>query len=248
MTKIGVFDSGLGGLTVLADIRRLLPKADLIYIGDSANAPYGERSKGEIVKLSEQNIDYLISKGAEVIVIACNTATSAAGERLRAKYKEIQIIGLEPALKPAVKNTVGGKIIVLATNYTLSHKKYYKLVERFAKNKPVIPVAAPELVRLVELGKTHGPEVQRCLKKLIKSTDDVEGVVLGCTHFLHIKPALKEFFKSDIRLFDGNSGVAKRITSLLPNANSGDSETKIINSDPQKIALSNKIFEEYLNK
>lgn len=248
MTKIGVFDSGLGGLTVLADIRQALPKADLIYIGDTANAPYGTKTQEEITKLSKQIVDRLIEAGAEAIVIACNTATSAASKALRAKYN-LPIIGMEPALKPAVEQAESGKIIVLATNYTISHDKYLDLINRVAKNREVVSIAAPKLVELVEFGKTSGAEVEASLRELIGVPEDVGGVVLGCTHFLHLKSASKDFFGPDVKLFDGNNGVVRRIVELLPNANSGDGTTEIISTGGDvKTREAWEVFEEYLKK
>ena len=230
MAKIGVFDSGMGGLTVLADIRRALLKADLIYIGDSANAPYGTKTQAEIAALSEQIVESLISAGAEAIVIACNTATSAAGEFLRSKYSHLPIVGLEPALKPAVERTKQGKIAVLATDYTLSNKKYLRLKERVANQIEIISIAAPKLVELVEYGVIDGPEIQANLQKLFGSATDINSLVLGCTHFLHLKPALRQFFGPSVEFFDGNDGVVRQLVRLLPNSNSGGGKTTIMST------------------
>lgn len=247
MTKIGVFDSGLGGLTVLAEIRLALPNADLIYIADSAHAPYGEKTQAEIISLSDQIVKQLVAKKVNLIVIACNTATSAAGPTLRAQYN-LPIIGMEPALKPAAEQTASGKIVVLATNYTLSHHKYLELVKRVAKNKSVVSIGAPQLVKLVEQGKTSGTKIESCFKELFRSIDNIESVVLGCTHFLHLKPALSKFLGSKVKLFDGNSGVVRRIIELLPDANSGMSTTKIVSTGSNKeLFMAQQMFKQYLN-
>ncbi|MGI6612473.1 MAG: glutamate racemase [Candidatus Nanosyncoccaceae bacterium] len=248
MTKIGVFDSGLGGLTVLADIRLALPRADLFYIGDSANAPYGTKTQKEIITLSERVVDRLIEAGTEMIVVACNTATSAAEAALHAKYN-LPIVGIEPALKSATEQIKRGKIIVLATKYTISHNRYLNLAKQVAKDQQIVSLAAPRLVELVELGKTDGGEVESHLKELVREISDVKGVVLGCTHFSHLKPAMRKFFGPDVKLFDGNDGVVRRVIELLPNANSGDGTTKIISTGGDaKTREAQRVFENYLEK
>lgn len=248
MTKIGIFDSGLGGLTVLADIRRALPRADLFYIGDSANAPYGIKTQSQIIRLSEQVTDRLIEAGTEIIVIACNTATSAAERALRTKYS-LPIVGIEPALKSATEQIRSGKIVVLATKYTISHSRYLNLIKHVTKGEQIISLAAPRLVELVELGKTDGVEVESHLKELVGEISDVKGVILGCTHFSHLKPAMRKFFGRDVKLFDGNDGVVHRVIKLLPNANSGDGTTKIISTGGNaKTREAQRVFENYLEK
>lgn len=247
MAKIGVFDSGLGGLTVLADIHQTLPQADLVYIGDSAHAPYGEKTKSEITKLSEGIVKRLLQVGVEAIVIACNTATSAAAEYLRTKYTNIPIIGMEPALKPAFEQSVGGDVLVLATNYTLANKKYHRLEGSLSHSGRVISVAAPKLVDLAEAGQFDSKEIDNYLESLLGDFRDAESVVLGCTHFLYFKKVLHRFFGKGIKIFDGNAGVVRRINTLLPQANSGSGLIKITNTGSSEMAESSlKVFQKYL--
>ena len=230
MGKIGVFDSGMGGLTVLADLLELLPTRDYVYYGDAANAPYGEKTREEVQEFSLVITEKLLEKGCTSLVIACNTATSAAGELLRSKY-DFPIFGMEPALKPAVLSHQSGSILVMATCYTLANDKYHRLRKTYQGDRQVIPVPAPKFVHLVEEGIFRGEEIKNYLKELTKDIDlqEVGSVVLGCTHFLFLKEELKQFFGDDVVIFDGNMGTARHVRNTL-GPGKGSGQVEIISS------------------
>lgn len=205
---IGVFDSGMGGITVLKDIIEILPEENILYYGDSLRAPYGKKSKKEILSYSIEITDYLIKKGAKAIVIACNTATSAAVKELRQMY-DIPIIGMEPALNLAYKN--GEKnILSLATKYTIENDKYIHLQSRFSDVK-VTNVIANELVELAENGYSER-EIKKYFDKLIIGRD-YDSIVLGCTHFIYFREFLRKNY--NLNVYDGNQGTIKHLKNLI---------------------------------
>lgn len=217
-SKIGVFDSGLGGLSVLHTIRQIMPNESLIYIGDSRNAPYGTKEKSEVLDLSKQVCDTLISKDVKAIVIACNTATSAAVNELRTMY-DIPIIGMEPAIKPALRQTEG-KVLVLATEMTLKEEKFQQLVDSLEEGHRVIKKPAPEWVQLVENDMSDLDHVQNEVDGFLeKVAERIEAVVLGCTHFIFLKPYIKAYYKDKVEIFDGNMGTALQLKNLLESHN-----------------------------
>lgn len=213
---IGVFDSGLGGISVLQTIHHVLPHEDLIYFGDSKRAPYGPQSVEQVRAYSDEIVQNMIDQGAKAVVIACNTATSAAAEYLRSKYP-IPIIGMEPALKPAAMAHPGGKLAVMATEMTLREKKFASLLGRFEENHTILKVPAPDFVVLVDQGLTEGRAVEAVLSQLFPMSDqeDLDGIVLGCTHFVFLKKAISQYFKKPIHLYDGNLGTAKYLKTRL---------------------------------
>lgn len=224
-----MFDSGLGGITVLADLHRELPEENLIYLGDSRNAPYGEKSQEEITDLSRQIIRDFVDEGAKAVLIACNTATSAAVATLRQEF-DLPIIGMEPALKPALEQTPEGKILVLATTYTLHHDKFRNLQERLGQTDRILTIAAPKLVRFVEDGIYQGEELQAHLAKLIPEPADISAIVLGCTHFLYLRPALQAFFPHPVAFFDGNAGTIQYLKRQIPRRTGTPGHVEIRNS------------------
>lgn len=246
MGKIGVFDSGMGGLSVLADLLELLPTRDYIYYGDAANAPYGEKTKEEVQDFSVQITEKLLDMGCEAMVIACNTATSAAGELLRSKY-DFPIFGMEPALKPAVLSHQPGSVLVMATSYTLANDKYHRLRKTYQGDRKVIPVPAPKFVRLVEEGIFQGEAIQDYLKELTRDIDlqEVGSVVLGCTHFLFLREELKNFFGENVAIFDGNLGTARHVRNTL-GPGKGSGKVEIISSAGRDMEEKSKwMFEMY---
>lgn len=244
---IGVFDSGLGGITVLADLHRLLPQENLSYFGDSGNAPYGEKTQAEITNLSRTIIQRFVEQGAKAIVVACNTATSAAVEQLRQEF-DLPIIGMEPALKPAIERTTGS-ILVLATTYTIEHDKYRNLQDRLGQHDRVQALAAPQLVRFVEQGIYHGPVITDYLAELIPNPDEIEAVVLGCTHFLYLKPTLRAYFGRPIQLFDGNAGTIQHLKRQIELASNPVGHVTIANSLSQEmVERSECMMNIYLNQ
>jgi glutamate racemase len=240
---IGFFDSGVGGISVLREARKLLSHENFIYFGDSKNAPYGVKSVEEVKKLTFAAVEYLISKGVKAVVIACNTATSAAIDDLRAYYKDIPIIGIEPALKPAVESQNSGKIIIMATPMTLCETKFSNLMNFYKNQAEIIPLPCAGLVELIENGKTDGEEVNSYLTEKLKPylNSSVHSVVLGCTHYPFIRAELSKVLSKDTTIIDGSVGTSKQLKRQLKNIDALNNQAKegtieILNSlDSEKI-------------
>ncbi len=213
---IGVFDSGMGGVTVLADLAESLPYENFIFYGDSINAPYGIKDQNDIIDLTDEAVKGLIDRGAKVVVIACNTATSASINYLRDKYS-VPIIGMEPAIKPAMKENNGGHIFVMATPMTLKLDKFNSLINRLKGKGKVIKISSPRLVTLVENGVINGDEIEDYIKEIFLEYDikKMESIVLGCTHFLYLKRVLLNIFGENIKIYDGNMGTVRRVKQIL---------------------------------
>lgn len=212
---IGVFDSGVGGISVLKSLTAELPQEQFSYFGDSANAPYGDRDAQDILKLSRSIVTRQLDEGAKAIVIACNTATSAAAATLRDEYPELPIIGVEPALKPAVLAFPRGRILVMATAATLALDKFQRLEERWASQAEVIPVACVGLVDLIERGDLASPEIRDLVERYVgEFRDSVDGVVLGCTHYPFVRDVIRDVV-GDVPLFDGGVGTARQLRTVL---------------------------------
>jgi glutamate racemase len=242
--SIGIFDSGMGGISVLGEAIRWLPTENFIYYGDSANAPYGSKTKEEVTALSEAICDHFIERDVKAIVIACNTATSAAVDYLRAKYADIPVIGIEPALKPAVESVEKGAVLVLATEMTLKETKFLDLCDRIAKEREVIKLPCPSFVTMVEEGIVDGieaeKEVRNCLGQV--SYGNVKAVVLGCTHFVFLRHVIAKVMGPNVEIFDGNVGTVKHLLQTLEER--GDHEMsrhestiEIINSGGMELVL-----------
>ena len=214
--KIGIFDSGMGGLTVLAEAQRKFPEMDFIYYGDSAYAPYGTKSKKEVFDRSKEICDFLVDMDVDAIVVACNTATSAAIVDLRSLYK-IPIIGMEPALKPAISHHIGGRILVMATPMTLKEDKFQCLVQAHRNNEIIYELPTPQLVDLIEAGLTRGPKIDASLRMYFKNINlsKIDSVVLGCTHFLFVKASIKKFFKDSVEIVDGHEGTLMQLSRKI---------------------------------
>ena len=214
---IGVFDSGMGGVRVLKDLVRVLPEEDFIYFGDSANAPYGTKTPEQIRELSVRAAEHLIGKNVKALVIACNTATSAAAEILRAEHPELPVIGIEPALKPAVTAVPGGNIVVMATPVTLKLEKFARLLGQFSGQANVTLLPVHGLVELIEQGITGGPEVREVLISHFAQYPGrhIDAVVLGCTHFPYVKDEIAAVLGGGVRLFDGGDGTARHLREVL---------------------------------
>ncbi len=229
---IGVFDSGVGGLSVLQHIRAALPDAHLIYVADSAYVPYGDKSPLYIESRSHFLSRFLIEQGAEAIVIACNTATAAAAGGLRSRYA-LPIIGMEPAVKPAVTASKRGVVGVLATVGTLESARFAALLERYAGNVKIVTQGCPRLVEVVERGDLQSTEarqlVERYTAPLLKNGADT--IILGCTHYPFLAPLIREVVGSKITLIDTGMAVARelkrRIDLELPKQPSSDLEEEL---------------------
>lgn len=213
---IGVFDSGVGGLSVAKEIRRLLPLEDLIYYADSAYCPYGEKDP-ELIRQRERTIvEFLLSKGAKLIVVACNTASSAGLEELR-KLFTVPIVGMEPGVKPAVAATRSGKIGVLATGVTIAGDRFASLVKRYAENTKVITQPCPGLVELIEYGKLEEPETEEVLKGFLRPMleQGADTIVLGCTHYPFLRPMIEQLAGPGISVIDTGAAAAKQVSRVL---------------------------------
>lgn len=213
---IGIFDSGIGGLTVLEEIIKILPNENYIYYADTDNVPYGTKPKEEVKKYINQAAEFLISKDVKALVIACNTATSIAIEDLRKKYT-IPIIGIEPAVKPAVENRGEKRVLIMATPTTIKEEKLNKLVQNLNANNYVDLIAMPRLVEFAEKGDFKSKEVKEYIKQELKQYDlnEYSELVLGCTHFPLFKQILSEIFPKQTQFIDGSKGVAKRLKNVL---------------------------------
>lgn len=208
--KIGIFDSGTGGLNVLAYAEKHYG-ADYIYYADCDNVPYGTKTVEEIIRLSENAVDYLLGKGAEAVVIACNTATSAAAEVLRKRYK-VPIIGMEPAVKPAAEHHPEGGILVCATPLTIQGERLHSLITRVCHEEPEL-VPMPELVTFAENLEFEKETVFRYLDSLLDRRD-YRAVVLGCTHFSYFRDIFAEYF-ADAEILDGTEGTVRHMCDIL---------------------------------
>lgn len=217
---IGVFDSGMGGITVLSSLLDELPNERFIYFGDSINAPYGIKDVDYVRELTINACNFFVSLGVKAIVIACNTATSAAIKDLRKKYT-IPIIGVEPALKPAVEYSDSGTIAVMATPMTLQEKKFEKLMDQYMDKNTILKVPCPEIVQLVEDGHVDDEliidAIDHCFRHVNKNS--LDAIVLGCTHFIFLHNVLKVIFTENVKIVDGNLGTAKQTKRLLKKDN-----------------------------
>lgn len=214
---IAVFDSGVGGLSVLRQLRRLMPGEKYYYFGDSANAPYGSRSTEEVRELTLAAIRRMFAaRPCKALVVACNTATAAAVIQLRERYPDTIIVGIEPALKVAADNFPGGTIGVMATEVTLREEKFDTLLHRFRKACQVVKIPAPGLVQLVESGKTASPETKLLLEEILKPyVGKLDALVLGCTHYPFAADAVAEVLGTDVALLDGGPGTASQTRRRL---------------------------------
>lgn len=214
---IGVFDSGVGGISVLRELVALMPNENYIFYGDSGNAPYGTKTLGEVQRLTCADAEHLLGQGVKALVVACNTATSAAIRILRAQYPDIPVIGIEPALKPAVLAKENPRVLVMATPMTLREEKFRLLMERFEKKAKIFPLPCPGLVEFVERGELESPELERFLTELFAQYREqpVDCVVLGCTHYPFVKPMVQKVLGEHVLIFDGGAGTARETKRQL---------------------------------
>ena len=216
--KIGFFDSGIGGLTVLSEALKRLPNHEYLYYADTLHAPYGPKPKDEVRKYIFEAIEFLVREGAEIIVIACNTATSIAVADLRQKYS-IPIIGMEPAVKPAIEHVTENekRVLVTATPLTLREEKLKNLIDRLDHHHQTDLLPLPGLVRLAESYQFSDEKVIPYLETELESFDVKEygAVVLGCTHFPLFIPQFEKIFSSSVRLIDGSSGTVSHLENLI---------------------------------
>ncbi len=212
---IGLFDSGIGGTSIWKEIHQLMPNEDTIYLADSINAPYGKKSKEEIIALSIKNTEFLLNQNAKIIVVACNTATTNAIKELRAKY-DIPFIGIEPAIKPAVLNSKTQKIGILATKGTLSSELFNKTVELYHDTK-IVEQIGHGLVELIENGDINSLEMTKLLHSYLQPMIDenIDYLVLGCSHYPYLIPQIKKIIPQNIKIIDSGEAVAKQTFKVL---------------------------------
>ncbi len=217
---IAVFDSGLGGISVLRELLRQMPREEFLYFGDSANAPYGDRSTGEIRDLTLGHAERFFSQGAKALVVACNTATSAAIAALRERWRDKIIIGIEPALKPAVDRFPGGNILVMATEATLREEKFAALMEKYRRDCEIFKCPCPGLMEFVERGELEGASLTEYLRETLSESlsPAPDAIVLGCTHYPFLKAAIRQAVGEKPLLFDGSDGTAKETKRRLEEA------------------------------
>ena len=242
---IAVFDSGVGGISVLRHLVRVMPGERFLYFGDSANAPYGSRSTEAVRQLTLDAAKYLTQTfPLKALVIACNTATAAAVQQVRAAYPELIVIGIEPALKVAADNYPGGRIGVMATEVTLREEKFDTLLHRFERNCTITKIPAPGLVQLVEQGKVDCAETDALLHTILDPYQGkLDALVLGCTHYPFAAKAIARVLGPEVTLLEGGDGTARETRRRLALAGlleKGSGEVKIVNSsqDPAMIRLS----------
>ena len=242
---IAVFDSGVGGISVLRHLVRVMPGERFLYFGDSANAPYGSRTTEEVRQLTLDGAAFLLEHyPLKALVIACNTATAAAVRQVREKYPDLIVIGIEPALKVAADHFPGGRIGVMATEVTLREEKFDLLLHRFDRDCTITKIPAPGLVQLVEQGKVDDPETDALLHGILDPyVGRLDALVLGCTHYPFAAKAISRVLGPEVRLLEGGDGTARETRRRLELAGlleQGTGEVKIINSspDPAMIRLS----------
>lgn len=249
---VAVIDSGVGGISVLRELVKIMPNEDFLYLGDSANAPYGSRTKSEVLDITRRNLAALRARGIKALVIACNTATSAAATPLRAENPDLPIIGIEPAIKPAAFLLPNPRVLVMATPLTLREEKFRALVARFADREEIISLPCPGLVELIESGQLDGEDIERYLTELFAPYREqkIDAVVLGCTHYPHIRAAIARHVSPQTLIIDGGEGTARETLRRLSvaglrNPSSAQGKVEIVNTsnNPRLIELSQMLLE-----
>lgn len=247
---IGFFDSGVGGISVLREAAKLMPNENFIYFGDSKNAPYGTKSISDVQDLAISNAEMLMEMGVKAIVIACNTATSVAAEILRKKYPDTPIIGVEPALKPAVLYKENPRVVVMATDITIREKKFKALLEKYSHMGDISLLPCPGLMDWVEKGVLEGDEIESFLENLLSPyKDKVDCVVLGCTHYPFLAKSIRKVLGGKVTFFDGGLGAAKELSRQLKgrgieNNREAKGRIEFLNSNnrEEEIRLSEMLF------
>ena len=224
---IGVYDSGFGGLSVWRELRRMLPNESLIYLGDGKNCPYGGRSREEITAFATDAMERLVTEGVKMVVVGCNTATTAAVAHLRERWSDMPIVGLEPAVKPACLSSRTRRIAVLATEHSLRSEMFLATALRYAGDVEVVKVVGEGFVELVERGAEHSAEAEAAVRKVVEPLlgMDIDKIVLGCTHYPFLRPLIEGVIGDrDIAVIDSGEAVARRVKWLLERYDIGAEE------------------------
>ncbi len=249
---IAVIDSGVGGISVLRELIALMPNENFIYYGDSQNAPYGSKSRDRVLEITRKNLEMLKERGIKALVVACNTATSAAVRVLRGEQPDLVIVGIEPAIKPPSVELDHPRVLVMATPLTLKEEKFHALVARFADDEEIIPLPCHGLVELIEDGQLDTPALHTYLEKLLSpyKDDGIDALVLGCTHYPHIKSAIASHISPSVKIYDGGEGTARetrrrlKVADMLnPQNEKGYIEILNSSNDQRLIELSRKLLE-----
>ncbi|WP_299891715.1 glutamate racemase [uncultured Lacinutrix sp.] len=254
---IGIFDSGVGGTSIWKEIRTLLPNENTIYLADSKNAPYGAKTKNEIIELSIKNTEYLLQKGCKIIVVACNTATTNAISILREKY-DVPFIGIEPAIKPAALQTQTKAIGILATKGTLSSALFHETLDLYSNGIKIIEQVGEGIVPLVETGMLNTTTMRSLLKPYLKPMleANIDYLVLGCTHYPYLIPQLLDLLPKHVKIIDSGAAVAKQTKTILKQYSLLNNDIKkptnafyinIKNTEVMQSLLGNRFKVEYLN-
>lgn len=247
---LAVIDSGVGGISVLRELRAIMPHEDFIYFGDSKNAPYGTKSREEVLRITKENLAFLKKRGIKALVVACNTATSAAVRVLRGEELDLVIVGIEPAIKPPSVDFDHPTVLCMATPLTLKEEKFHLLVKRFSDVEDIIPLPCPGLVEFIERGELDSPALHEYLETLLSPyREKIDALVLGCTHYPHIKDAISKHIPARVRIYDGGAGTARetmrrlREAGLLREGGKGG-KVEILNSsgDEALIELSKQLL------
>ena len=235
-SPVGFFDSGVGGTSIWKEVITRLPKEHTIYLSDSKNAPYGEKSKEQIIALCKKNTEFLLQKKCKIIVVACNTATTNAIDFLRNNY-DIPFIGIEPAIKPAALNTKTKKIAILATKGTLNSTLFEKTSSFINKDIEMHETIGKGLVELIEDGKLNSKEITSLLSSYLKPmvANDIDSLVLGCTHYPYLIPQIKKIIGDQIKIIDSGEAVARQTQAILTKYNIANTQ-----NNTQHIIYTNK--------
>lgn len=249
---IAVFDSGVGGISVLKELVKILPNEDYIYYGDSKNAPYGMKDKETVKNLTLEAAEYLFAQGAKGLVVACNTATSAAVRALRERYADIPIVGIEPAVKPAVTLKPNSRVLVMATPMTIREEKFQNLMAYYAEKAEILPLPCPGLMDFVERGDLSSAKFCSYLEELLFEyrIHPVDSVVLGCTHYPFAKSKIQDVLGAEVTVFDGGEGTAREMRRRLaaadllnPSKEKGHIDFQNSLADAKKIELCKRLLD-----
>lgn len=239
-----VFDSGVGGISVLKELVKIMPHEDFIFFGDSKNSPYGTKSEEEVRELTINAVKHYLDQGIKGCAIACNTATSASVSEMRELFPELPLVGIEPAVKPAALNNPGGRVLILATPVTINGAKLHRQMETYKDVATLIPLACPGLMEFIEQGKTDDPELIEYLKNLLKEYVEhpVDAFLTGCTHYPFVAKQIQSVLGENVVHYDGANGTARELKRRLNEKNllkeTGEGSVHFYNSDPSPAKIS----------